>query len=98
MPSPSRLKQSKLLSLKEWLTLDDAAKHLSIVFGEEVTRADVLRLALDGRLVPSVDFVNHARARKGRLIPIEECRFHVLPGLGKPSNGKASPSRRDLSY
>ena len=36
---------SKLFNLKEWLTLDDAAKHLSIVFGEEVTRADILRLA-----------------------------------------------------
>ena len=70
---------SKLFSLKEWLTLDDAAKHLSIVFGEEVTRADILRLALDKRLTLSVDFVNHASARKGKLIPIEQCAFSILP-------------------
>ncbi len=72
---------SKLFSLKEWLTLDDAAKHLSIVFGEEVTRSDVLRLALDNRLTLSVNFVNHASARKGKLIPIEQGEFSILPSL-----------------
>lgn len=77
----------RLLSLKEWLTLDDTAKHLSIVFGEEVSRADVLRLALDRHLTLSVDFVNRARAKKGRLAPLEDCLFTVLPpvsaGLAK---------------
>lgn len=72
---------SKLFSLKEWLTLDDAAKHLSIIFGERVTRADVLRLALDKRLTLSVDFVNHAYVRKGKLIPLEQCTFRVYPSL-----------------
>lgn len=72
---------SKLFNLKEWLTLDDAARHLSIVFGEEVTRIDVLRLALDKRLTLSVDFVNHAPARKGKLIPIEQVDFSILPSL-----------------
>ncbi len=81
---------SKLFNLKEWLTLDDAAKHLSIVFGEEVTRADVLRLALDKRLTLSVNFVNHALARKGKVTPIEQTglfppsvidKINVLLGL-----------------
>jgi hypothetical protein len=40
----------KLFNLKEWLTVADAARHLTIVFGEDVTEADVLRLALDERL------------------------------------------------
>ena len=57
----------KLFNLKEWLTLADAARHLAIVFGEDVTEADVLRLALDGHLRLSVDFVNHARARCGKV-------------------------------
>ncbi len=51
---------SKLFKLKEWLTLPDAAKHLAIAFGEEVGEADVLRLALDGHLKLSVNFVNKA--------------------------------------
>jgi hypothetical protein len=98
MTSPSRQKTSKLFSHKEWLTLDDAAKHLSLAFGEEVTRADVLRLAIDGRLTLSVDFVNHTRARKGRLVPIEECLFSIFPGLDKSFKGKSDLFRRGLKY
>ena len=41
---------SKLFKLSEWLTLDDAAKHLSTALGEPVKVADVYRLALDGHL------------------------------------------------
>ena len=33
-----------LLSLKEWLTLDEAAEHLSGVFKEPVSVADIYRL------------------------------------------------------
>jgi len=59
---------SKLFKVKEWLTVVDAARHLSIVFGENVTEADVLRLALDGRLRLSVYFVNHTMAKRGRVV------------------------------
>jgi hypothetical protein len=52
---------SKLLKLKDWLTLDDAAKHLSIMFEEVVTKADVLRLACDGRLTLSVNMLNGSK-------------------------------------
>jgi hypothetical protein len=37
----------KLMKFKTWLTVPDAARHLSILFGEDVTEADVLRFALD---------------------------------------------------
>lgn len=69
----------KLFNLKEWLTVADAARHLSIVFGEDVTEADVLRLALDGRLRLSVYFVNHAKARCGKVIPWEETEWMLFP-------------------
>lgn len=55
---------SKLTSLKEWLTVAVAAKHLSIVFGVEVSEADVLRLALDKRLRLSAYFVIPGMAQK----------------------------------
>ena len=58
---------SKLFDLKEWLTVTDTARHLSIVFGEDVSKADVLRLALDGHLQLSVDFLNGAYARSGKV-------------------------------
>jgi hypothetical protein len=57
----------KLLKLKEWLTVPDAARHLSILFGEDLSEADVLRLGLDGHLTLSVDFVNHAQAQCGKM-------------------------------
>ncbi|MBK9312620.1 MAG: hypothetical protein IPN12_18275 [Rhodocyclaceae bacterium] len=69
----------KLFNLKEWLTVADAARHLSIVFGEDVTEADVLRLALDGRLRLSVYFVNHAKARCGKVVSWEETKWMLFP-------------------
>jgi len=65
----------KLFNLKEWLTVADAARHLAIVFGEEVTEADVLRLALDGHLKLSVDFVNGTQARLGKIVPLSEAKM-----------------------
>lgn len=73
----------KLFNLKTWLTVADAAQHLSIVFGEEVTEADVLRLALDGHLKLSVDFVNHAEARCGKVIPLSEAKTMTVPDIFK---------------
>ena len=70
---------SKLFKLKEWLTVADAARHLSIAFGEDVTEADVLRLALDGRLHLSVYFVNHATARCGNVVGLEEVEWRLFP-------------------
>ena len=43
--------------------------------------ADLLRLALDKRLVLSVWFVNHTYARKGRLVPLPECKMRLFPSL-----------------
>ena len=57
--------KSKLFKRKEWLTIPETVKHLSIMFGEEVTEADVFRLGLDGHLKLSVNFVNHAHAKRG---------------------------------
>ena len=62
----------KLFNLKKWLTVEAAARHLAIVFGEEVTQADVLRLALDGKLKLSINFVNGALARRGEAISFDE--------------------------
>jgi hypothetical protein len=72
---------SKLLNLKEWVTLPDAAKHLSAVFGESVAEADLLQFALEGRLSLSVDFVNGAHARYGRIVGPESIEWDELPSL-----------------
>jgi len=70
---------SKLFKLKEWLTVPDAAKHLSIAFGEDVSEADVLRLALDKRLKLSVNFVNGTMAECGKVVPLMEALMLIMP-------------------
>jgi hypothetical protein len=70
---------SKLLKLKEWLHLKDAAQHLSIMAGEEVTVPDVLRLALDGHLTLSVNLVNVAYALAGTIKEASEARHVDFP-------------------
>lgn len=65
---------SKLFKLKKWLTLSETAKHLSGVCCEDVTEADILRLALDGHLKLSVYFVNEAYGIAGYF------EKYTLPG------------------
>lgn len=64
--------KSKLFKLKEWLTVPEAARHLSNLFGEEVSEADVLRLALDRHLKLSVNFINQVYGKRGKLIAYED--------------------------
>ena len=73
--------RKKLFALKEWLTVPDAARHLSIIFGEEVSEADVYRLALDGHLTLSVNFVNQTSARRGKAILIEDAQYREVSAL-----------------
>ena len=68
----------KLFKLKEWLTLDEAATHISNVLGESATVADLYRFALDDHLTLSVDFVNHAYARKGKWLKTEQVEFRLV--------------------
>jgi hypothetical protein len=75
------LQVKKLLNLKNWRTVPEAARHLSIVFGEDVSEADVLRLALDGNLTLSVHFVNYAKARGGPVVPLQDARRISVPSL-----------------
>jgi len=77
----------KLFKLKEWLTISDAAKHLSTVFDEDVSEADVLHLALDGQLQLSVYFVNQAIARRGKTVLLSEAK--KVPGI--PHNKDSKP-------
>lgn len=69
----------KLFKLKEWVSIPEAARRLAITFGEEVTEADLLKLALDGHLRLSVHFVNHATALCGSIGVPGKARFVDFP-------------------
>lgn len=92
---------SRLFKLKEWLTLDEAAAHISNVLGEPASIADLYRFALDGHLTLSVDFVNHAQAQKGKWVKTEDVEFNIIEE--DPSTGEklgipfASPKNHEIS-
>lgn len=56
---------SKLLKLKKWLTLDDAALHITGEIKDTVTVTDLYLAALEGKLKLSVYFVNNAHGITG---------------------------------
>ena len=49
--------------MKEWLSLKEAAKHLSATHQEEVSVADILKLAINNHLILSVRFLNNVNIR-----------------------------------
>lgn len=59
---------SKLFNLKQWLTVPEAARKLSLEYNEQVSEADILQYALDGHLRLSVNFVNFVQARPGNVV------------------------------
>ncbi|TXH49242.1 MAG: hypothetical protein E6Q93_25410 [Burkholderiaceae bacterium] len=69
----------KLFKLREWLTVEEAARHLTSVLEEEVVAADVLRLGLEGHLTLSANFVNKAKARLGRVVPFKDVPISEMP-------------------
>ncbi|EWH03566.1 hypothetical protein [Halomonas sp. BC04] len=70
---------SRLYHLKSWLTLNDAAAHLSAVFSESVAIHDVLHLGLEGRLKLSVLFLAPAHAIEGKITHIMDTRVAIHP-------------------
>lgn len=72
---------SKLLKLKAWLTLHDAARYLTQIFDEEVTEADMLQFALEGNLRLSVFFVNGTYACRCIPVSLEQVEWQDVPSL-----------------
>ncbi|MBB3190661.1 hypothetical protein [Halomonas cerina] len=59
--------QSRLYRLKSWLTLEDAASHLSTLLSEKVGVSDLLQLALEGQLIISVNLIGGVKVKKGEI-------------------------------
>jgi hypothetical protein len=82
---------TKLFKLKNWLTLEDSASHLSSVLQEPVSVADVLMLGIDRHLRLSANFVNGARGNLGKSVELGDARIWLF------SNWGASPRDEGLS-
>lgn len=74
---------SRLYHLKTWLTLEDAASHLSTLLSERVKPQDILQLGLEKRLTLSV-LLGPTGAVKGEAVSLEDAPV-ALPSPGNLS-------------
>ena len=89
---------NKLLKLREWLTLEEATKHISSVIGEPVSNADLYRFALDGHLTLSVSFFNHAQARRGKYVKADDIDLPTVENNFFTDEELADPITLPLDY
>jgi hypothetical protein len=93
---------SKLLRLRKWVRLPEAATYLTGVLGEPVTEADLLTEALEGRLSISVDLLNGGVGRRTHIVTQDHVRTITgLEGekvyLGEPlSDGRYLKYEEDI--
>ena len=74
---------NKLLKMKDWLSVAEAAVHLSQLLKEQVSKADIYGLAIDAQLQMSVNFVNHAYASSGTVVSIEKALSYISEPTSK---------------
>lgn len=60
---------SRLLKLKNWLTIKETASHLSIICSANISETDILRLALDGQLTLSLHLPKRTASKRAEMIP-----------------------------
>jgi hypothetical protein len=97
---------SKLFTLKQWVTMTDAAKYLTVSFGEQVTEADVIQLALDGHLRLSLRLLaSHLYARRWYKklegeIEYKEVEYHSHEGdsTGQPVFTRLEPVEGEVIF
>lgn len=74
-------RMSKVLRLKQWVTIAEAATHISGILNENVSESDVLQFALNSQLRLSVNFVNHTKARCGIIVGAKDVTWKEMPAL-----------------
>lgn len=84
----TKAKPNKLSRLKQWFTVEDAAKHLSETLDAPVTEADLLQLALDGRLTLSVRFATPTEGRPVKIVSGEDAEQQKMPNRKSERTGE----------
>jgi hypothetical protein len=83
---------SKLLHLRNTLTLSEAAQRISLACGEKVTDADLLQFAVEGHLRLSIDLVNGAYACP--CVPVDPAELEFVEAPPLPPKLMTSPSQK----
>src|SRR5690242_5464364 len=82
---------SPLLDLKGWLTVAQAAQHLTAMIGGDVSEADILQLGLEQQVPLSMRFLSRPYALRHRHFD-ESTASHESPGHAP----EMSPSSSDV--
>lgn len=105
MPAASKVaRMSKLLRLKRWVTLDEAARRITAICEETVTEADVLQLALEGHIKLAVHLINGACARACQKVDVSKIEYDQIPSFNGrasfdfPKNGRVFTLSNGLAY
>jgi hypothetical protein len=67
----------KLLSFKNYLTLDEASSYLSSLSNEKIEKKDLYSFALEGRLVLSVYHINQCTGYLGSSTNLEKAKIRL---------------------
>lgn len=70
---------SKLMKLKEWIALSDAATYLSTILNEPISTTDIIQLAIDRHLRLSYFFPSPASAYKSQLVSFVPDKHGGIP-------------------
>ncbi len=70
------MKKNQLL---KFLTIEETAQHLSGIFVDPISQANVFQFGLEGQLKLSVNFVNGAVARRGKVVTYDQAKMRILP-------------------
>lgn len=68
---------NRLLKAKEWVTIPQAAKHLSDFLKEEVTEVDVFQFALSGKITLSVVLSGEDSGARCKILPLAIDYVHL---------------------
>lgn len=70
---------SKLFKLKSFVTIDQAAIHLSTMLKEPVNESDLLQLALEGKITLSINLLNREMVHIGKSVDKQIARKKIYP-------------------
>ena len=87
----------KLYKLREWLTIEETAEHLSMMLGEPVKIEHIYRFALDGHLRLSVNFVNGTQGNLGKIVGEDEVQWKEFPNGMPLTESEGKPCKLMMS-
>jgi hypothetical protein len=89
---------SKLVSLKSWLPMDEAAQYLSDKLNEHVSQADLVRLAIDNHIILSVRLINSTMSNQGLAVTADQAESIMSNQIEYPKDDPFEVNSDEVPY